>query len=168
MALLLQLPKTKMAKTMLALLLRWSCSSSSFSWDKAVGFQDDDSPFVAAAAKKWSWLDLLLRVSCILWLSRREVGSPASVSLLLHLRVLERVARSNPQLWKQSEWGLVLLLTLPEIYKGVGKYFHNVGVLSWLEVPAKCVPEGCPTLAPLPACYKGVWKSPAMGRHCFI
>ena len=63
---------------------------------------------------------------------------------------------------------LLLLLTLSTIYKVVGKYFRNVGIFSWLVFSVKCVPEGCPTLAPPPACYEGVEKSQAMGRHCFV
>ncbi len=50
----------------------------------------------------------------------------------------------------------VVLLTLPYPYKEVGKCLFNVGVLSLLEFPTRCVPEGCPTIAPPPAPYKGV------------
>ncbi len=55
---------------------------------------------------------------------------------------------------RQGLFKCVVLLTLSEIHKGVRKYFHDVGgnYLD-LQLPAKCVPEGCSTLVPLPACY---------------
>ena len=73
----------------------------------------------------------------LLCFSRREEGSPASVSVLLTLRApSKRVARRNPQYGSnegtyRKMQGLlqvcVVLLTLSTVNKGVGKYFRNVG-----------------------------------------
>ena len=74
----------------------------------------------------------------LLWLSRQEMGSPASVSLLLSLKgplkgwpeVTHNMKVMRGHAGETQVQVCVILWTLPAIYKGVGKFFHNVGVLS--------------------------------------